>query len=272
MTYAIIKVAGKVSRPRGRAVARRSPARGRGSDVRTDRAARRRHDGAAARSGRRRRDCDGARCHEGTEDPDRKVQEAHGLSQTHGVSASLTQIQIESIEVPGSREMAPKPKSEPAEKQAAVEEKPAEQDERVKGMPTGYEDMTVAEISRARPSGTGRCSKRSARIRAGAREPQGRDGCARVRAGGQGARFPMAHKKGLGSSRNGRDSQSKRLGVKIFAGQSVKTGMIIARQRGTKFRPGLCRPRPRRHDLRAPRRNRRVPTLGRQALHLRRPE
>jgi large subunit ribosomal protein L27 len=48
----------------------------------------------------------------------------------------------------------------------------------------------------------------------------------------------MAHKKGLGSSKNGRDSQSKRLGVKIFAGQEVKAGMIIVRQRGTKFRPG----------------------------------
>ena len=48
----------------------------------------------------------------------------------------------------------------------------------------------------------------------------------------------MAHKKGLGSSRNGRDSESKRLGVKVFAGQSVKAGMIIVRQRGTKFRPG----------------------------------
>ena len=48
----------------------------------------------------------------------------------------------------------------------------------------------------------------------------------------------MAHKKGLGSSRNGRDSQSKRLGVKIFAGQEVKPGMIIVRQRGTRFRPG----------------------------------
>jgi large subunit ribosomal protein L27 len=48
----------------------------------------------------------------------------------------------------------------------------------------------------------------------------------------------MAHKKGLGSSRNGRDSQSKRLGVKIFAGQEVRAGMIIVRQRGTKFRPG----------------------------------
>jgi large subunit ribosomal protein L27 len=48
----------------------------------------------------------------------------------------------------------------------------------------------------------------------------------------------VAHKKGLGSSRNGRDSESKRLGVKVFAGQPVKTGMIIVRQRGTKFRPG----------------------------------
>jgi large subunit ribosomal protein L27 len=48
----------------------------------------------------------------------------------------------------------------------------------------------------------------------------------------------MAHKKGLGSSRNGRDSQAKRLGVKLFAGQSVRGGEIIVRQRGTRFRPG----------------------------------
>jgi large subunit ribosomal protein L27 len=48
----------------------------------------------------------------------------------------------------------------------------------------------------------------------------------------------MAHKKGLGSSRNGRDSQSKRLGVKIFAGQDVTAGMILVRQRGSRFRPG----------------------------------
>lgn len=48
----------------------------------------------------------------------------------------------------------------------------------------------------------------------------------------------MAHKKGLGSSRNGRDSNPKMLGVKIFAGQEVKAGGIIVRQRGTKFRPG----------------------------------
>ena len=48
----------------------------------------------------------------------------------------------------------------------------------------------------------------------------------------------MAHKKGLGSSRNGRDSKPKMLGVKIFAGQEVKAGMILVRQRGTRFRPG----------------------------------
>jgi large subunit ribosomal protein L27 len=48
----------------------------------------------------------------------------------------------------------------------------------------------------------------------------------------------MAHKKGLGSSRNGRDSNAKRLGVKIFDGQTVTAGMILVRQRGTKFRPG----------------------------------
>jgi large subunit ribosomal protein L27 len=48
----------------------------------------------------------------------------------------------------------------------------------------------------------------------------------------------MAHKKGLGSSRNGRDSEAKRLGVKVFAGESVTGGEIIVRQRGTRFKPG----------------------------------
>jgi large subunit ribosomal protein L27 len=49
----------------------------------------------------------------------------------------------------------------------------------------------------------------------------------------------MAHKKGVGSSRNGRDSQSKRLGVKRFGGEFVRSGNIIVRQRGTKFHPGM---------------------------------
>jgi large subunit ribosomal protein L27 len=48
----------------------------------------------------------------------------------------------------------------------------------------------------------------------------------------------MAHKKGVGSSRNGRDSQSKRLGVKRFAGESVTGGTIIVRQRGTRIKAG----------------------------------
>lgn len=48
----------------------------------------------------------------------------------------------------------------------------------------------------------------------------------------------MAHKKGVGSSRNGRESESKRLGVKLFGGQSAKAGNIIVRQRGTKHNPG----------------------------------
>ena len=48
----------------------------------------------------------------------------------------------------------------------------------------------------------------------------------------------MAHKKGLGSSKNGRDSNAQRLGVKVFGGEPVKAGAIIVRQRGTRFRPG----------------------------------
>ncbi|MEZ5306371.1 MAG: 50S ribosomal protein L27 [Pyrinomonadaceae bacterium] len=48
----------------------------------------------------------------------------------------------------------------------------------------------------------------------------------------------MAHKKGVGSSRNGRDSESKRLGLKKFGGQLVRGGNILARQRGTKWKPG----------------------------------
>jgi len=49
----------------------------------------------------------------------------------------------------------------------------------------------------------------------------------------------MAHKKGLGSSRNGRDSNAQRLGVKVFAGQTVLGGAILVRQRGTKMKPGV---------------------------------
>lgn len=49
----------------------------------------------------------------------------------------------------------------------------------------------------------------------------------------------MAHKKGAASSRNGRDSEAKRLGVKVFGGQEIGVGQIIVRQRGTRYHPGL---------------------------------
>lgn len=49
----------------------------------------------------------------------------------------------------------------------------------------------------------------------------------------------MAHKKGAGSSRNGRESNAQRLGVKVFGGQRITAGSIIVRQRGTKFAPGV---------------------------------
>jgi large subunit ribosomal protein L27 len=49
----------------------------------------------------------------------------------------------------------------------------------------------------------------------------------------------MAHKKGQGSSKNGRDSNAKRLGIKVYSGQVIRAGGIIVRQRGTKFHPGI---------------------------------
>jgi large subunit ribosomal protein L27 len=49
----------------------------------------------------------------------------------------------------------------------------------------------------------------------------------------------MAHKKGAGSTKNGRDSQSKRLGIKVYGNQPVKNGSIVVRQRGLSFKPGL---------------------------------
>ncbi len=49
----------------------------------------------------------------------------------------------------------------------------------------------------------------------------------------------MAHKKGMGSTRNGRDSNAKMLGVKVYGGEAIKAGAIIMRQRGTKVHPGL---------------------------------
>ena len=82
----------------------------------------------------------------------------------------------------------------------------------------------------------------------------------------------MAHKKGLGSSRNGRDSNAKRLGVKVFAGQTVTGGEIIVRQRGTHFKPGNgVGIGKRRHDLRPRRGHGGLPRRPPRARHLGRP-
>ena len=78
----------------------------------------------------------------------------------------------------------------------------------------------------------------------------------------------MAHKKGLGSSRNGRDSESKRLGVKMFAGQNVTGGEIIVRQRGTRFARARHGHRQRRHDLRDSPRHGRVQDRPQGPPHL----
>ena len=74
----------------------------------------------------------------------------------------------------------------------------------------------------------------------------------------------MAHKKGLGSSRNGRDSESKRLGVKVFAGEVVTGGEIIVRQRGTRFKAGDGAGIGRDHTIYAARRGRVEFTTGRR--------
>ena len=77
----------------------------------------------------------------------------------------------------------------------------------------------------------------------------------------------MAHKKAGGSSRNGRDTAGRRLGMKKFGGEAVVPGNIIVRQRGTKWRAGReCRRWPRPHDLRAGRRQGRVQDQGRRTL------
>ena len=76
-------------------------------------------------------------------------------------------------------------------------------------------------------------AKKPRREEAAAKKP-----AAKKPAAAEGGRRVMAHKKGLGSSRNGRDSNPKMLGVKIFAGQQVSGGEIIVRQRGTRFYPG----------------------------------
>ena len=91
---------------------------------------------------------------------------------------------------------------------------------------------TAAACPGSRSSRSGRRQRARAD---GEEDPPAKKPAAKKRRRGEEA---MAHKKGLGSSKNGRDSESKRLGVKIFDGQEIKAGMIVVRQRGTRFRSG----------------------------------
>ena len=104
-------------------------------------------------------------------------------------------------------------------------------------MPSGYEELTVAAIKEQSSGWTRPMLEAALEYEQAHGKRKGALAAIESRARREGERL-MAHKKGLGSSRNGRDSNAKRLGVKIFGGQKVKSGMIIVRQRGTRFRPG----------------------------------
>ena len=129
-----------------------------------------------------------------------KYKKRTGYKRHNGFRASLSRVQIESIGKKATRAAAPKA-------EAAAEDKAA---------------------GRYGAEAEGRCFDHRGGEEAGRAQDHDDD-----EEGGV-----MAHKKGLGSSRNGRDSNPKMLGVKIFAGQDVKAGMILVRQRGTRFRPG----------------------------------
>ena len=184
-----------------------------------------------------------------------KYKPKSGYKRHTGFRAKLSQIEIESI---GGARAATKKDKEPA---AA----PAKQEDAPDNLPRGYADMTIADINEK----SGRWSAEqveAALVRACAREAQGCAGNARSE---EGERLAMAHKKGLGSSRNGRDSKPKMLGVKVFDGQGVTAGTIIVRQRGTRFRPGPGAGIGRDDTIFAKRDGtRRVPEQRRAPLHL----
>ena len=139
-----------------------------------------------------------------------------GFKKTRGHRSELTRISVEAIGASARPKRAPARK---AEAEPAAEAKaPVARDQGRRRAP--------------RPSRGRRRSRRPRRSRPTHR-PRGRGGRGRRR-----RTRAMAHKKGLGSSKNGRDSHAQRLGVKVFAGQTVTAGAIIVRQRGTRFYPG----------------------------------
>jgi ribosomal protein L27/ribosomal protein L21 len=96
---------------------------------------------------------------------------------------------------------------------------------------TGHrQELTQIEVTEISAKAGGKAARQTAKA---AKPAAAESAAARLR-----RRLQMAHKKGLGSSRNGRDSNAQRLGVKTFAGEAVTGGEIIVRQRGTVFKPG----------------------------------
>ena len=170
-----------------------------------------------------------------------KYKKRTGYKRHNGHRSRLTRIEIESIGAGGAAKSCGAAEAEPRRADGEGGEAEAEHEaggegrgEGSAGLPDGFASMTIAEITGLRPAGA-RPSRGGTRGRAVRQGAQGRDHGARI--GTRGEEL-MAHKKGLGSSRNGRDSNPQMLGVKMFAGQDVSSGMILVRQRGTRFRPG----------------------------------
>ena len=106
-------------------------------------------------------------------------------------------------------------------------------------MPSGYEGMTVAQVADGAKGWNHPMLEAALEYERANAKRKGAVAALAVGAQGQGrGGVDMAHKKGLGSSKNGRDSNPKFLGVKMFDGQAAEPGNIIVRQRGTRFRPG----------------------------------
>ena len=140
-----------------------------------------------------------------------KFKPKRGYKRRFGARADLTRIEIKDIKLLSRKPASSaKPKAEEADEAPAVKKAPAAKKKAPRRRPR----------RRRRHLPRRRRRPRRRRPRRRRRDPA------------------VAHKKGLGSSRNGRDSNAQRLGVKVFAGQAVSGGEIIVRQRGTRFKPG----------------------------------
>ena len=170
-----------------------------------------------------------------------------GYRKQTGFRASLSQIEIQSIGGTAKRATAAATpaaeKETPAPKPKAETPAAATRSGSSRGACSGVAAPWLRGLHGRRhlrevQALEGRAAGGRTEVREEERKAEGRDRSTRVRARSEAGEELMAHKKGLGSSRNGRDSNPKMLGVKVFSGQEVKAGMIILRQRGTKFRPG----------------------------------